>query len=33
MSEVVKFAKSINLDVDKLLGDWIVCILGFTLEK
>lgn len=33
MSEVVKFAKSINLDVDKLLGDWIVCIPGFTLQK
>ena len=33
MSEVVKFAKSIRLDVDKLLGDWIVCIPGFTLEK
>ena len=33
MSEVVKFAKSINLDVDKLLGDWIVCIPGFTLKK
>ena len=33
MSEVVKFAKSINLDTEKLLGDWIVCIPGFTLKK
>ena len=33
MAEVTKFAKSINLDVDKLLGDWIVCIPGFTLKK
>ena len=33
MAEVTKFAKSINLDVDKLLGDWIVCIPGFTLQK
>ena len=33
MAEVVKFAKSINLDVEKLLGDWIVCIPGFTLKK
>ena len=33
MSEVVKFAKSINIDTNKLLGDWIVCIPGFTLEK
>ena len=33
MSEVVKFAKSINLDTEKLLGDWIVCIPGFTLDK
>ena len=33
MSEITKFAKSIKLDVEKLLGDWIVCIPGFTLEK
>ena len=33
MAEVVKFAKSINLDAEKLLGDWIVCIPGFTLQK
>lgn len=33
ISEVVKFARSINLDTDKLLGDWIVCIPGFTLQK
>lgn len=33
MSEVVKFAKSIHLDTEKLLGDWIVCIPGFTLDK
>ena len=33
MAEVTKIAKSINLDVEKLLGDWIVCIPGFTLQK
>lgn len=33
MSEVTKFARAINLDADKLLGDWIVCIPGFTLQK
>ena len=33
MSEVTKFAKSIGLDTEKLLGDWIVCIPGFTLQK
>ena len=33
IAEVVKLAKSIKLDADKLLGDWIVCIPGFTLEK
>ena len=33
MSEVTKFAKKINIDTEKLLGDWIVCIPGFTLQK
>ena len=33
MSEVTKLAKLINLDTDKLLGDWIVCIPGFTFQK
>ena len=33
MSEVTKFAKKIGLDTEKLLGDWIVCIPGFTLQK
>ena len=33
MSEVTKFARAINLDTDKILGDWIVCIPGFTLQK
>lgn len=33
MAEVTKFAKQIKLDTDKLLGDWIVCIPGFTLQK
>ena len=33
MAEVTKLSTSINLDVDKLLGDWIVCIPGFTLQK
>ena len=33
MSEVVKFANQIKLDTEKILGDWIVCIPGFTLQK
>ena len=33
IAEVVKFAKQIKLDTDKLLGDWIVCIPGFNLQK
>ena len=33
MSEVTKVAKSIGLDTEKLLGDWIACIPGFTLQK
>ena len=33
MAEVTKFAKKIGLDTEKLLGDWIVCIPGFTLQK
>ena len=33
MTEVVKFAQNFNLNVDKILGDWIVCIPGFTLQK
>ena len=33
MSEVTKVAKQIGLDTEKLLGDWIVCIPGFTLQK
>ena len=33
MSEVAKFARAIKLDTSKLLGDWIVCIPGFTLKK
>ena len=33
MSKVTKDAAQLNLPVEKLLGDWIVCIPGFTLEK
>ena len=33
MTEVVKFANALKLDTEKLLGDWIVCIPGFTLQK
>ena len=33
MSEVVKFARQLNLPEEKLLGDWIVCVPGFTLDK
>ena len=33
MSEVTKIAKQLGLDTDKLLGDWITCIPGFTLQK
>ena len=33
MSEVVKLARRLNLPEDKLLGDWIVCVPGFTLDK
>ena len=33
MSRVVKNAAQFNLPEEKLLGDWIVCIPGFTLNK
>ena len=33
MSEIVKTAAQFHLPEEKLLGDWIVCIPGFTLEK
>ena len=33
MEEVRKNAHQFNLPEEKLLGDWIVCIPGFTLEK
>ncbi|MBR0059896.1 MAG: DUF1919 domain-containing protein, partial [Selenomonadaceae bacterium] len=33
MSQVVKAARRLNLPEEKLLGDWIVCIPGFTLDK
>ena len=33
MNQVVKVAQQFNLPEEKLLGDWIVCIPGFTLEK
>ena len=33
MSSVTKDAAKLKLPVEKLLGDWIVCIPGFTLDK
>ena len=33
MSKVTQDAARLNLPEEKLLGDWIVCIPGFTLEK
>ena len=33
MSEVVKFARQLHVPDEKLLGDWIVCAPGFTLDK
>ena len=33
IGKVVKVARQFNLPEEKLLGDWIVCIPGFTLEK
>ena len=33
MSKVTQDAKQFNLPEEKLLGDWIVCIPGFTLKK
>lgn len=33
MSKVTQNAIKLNLPKEKLLGDWIVCIPGFTLEK
>lgn len=33
MSEATKIARQFKLPEEKLLGDWIVCIPGFTLDK
>lgn len=33
MSDIIKFARQLNLPEEKLLGDWIVCIPGFELDK
>ena len=33
MSQITQAARQLNLPEEKLLGDWIVCIPGFTLEK
>lgn len=33
MSNITEFARQIKLPEEKLLGDWIVCIPGFTLDK
>ncbi len=33
MSDVVKAARQLHLPEEKLLGDWIACLPGFTLDK
>ena len=33
MSNITQAARQFNLPEEKLLGDWIVCVPGFTLEK
>ena len=33
MSKITQAARQLKLSEEKLLGDWIVCIPGFTLEK
>ena len=33
MSKIARAARQLNLPEEKLLGDWIVCIPGFALEK
>ena len=33
MNKITQAARQINLPEEKLLGDWIVCIPGFSLEK
>ena len=33
MNKIAQAARQLNLPEEKLLGDWIVCIPGFTLEK
>ena len=33
MSKIIQAAHQFNLPEEKILGDWIVCIPGFTLEK
>ena len=33
MSIITQVARQLNLPEEKLLGDWIICIPGFTLEK
>ena len=33
MSKITQAARQLNLPEEKLLGDWIVCIPGFALEK
>ena len=33
MSKITQAARQLNFPEEKLLGDWIVCIPGFTLEK
>ncbi len=33
MSNIAKIARQLKLPDEKLLGDWIVCIPGFTLDK
>ncbi len=33
MGQIIKEVRRLNLPAEKLLGDWIVCIPGFTLKK
>lgn len=33
MNKISQVARQLNLPEEKLLGDWIICIPGFTLEK
>ena len=32
-NDIIRYARHLNLNIDKIIFDWIVCIPGFTLEK